>query len=83
MVWLRYMDGVTRIGTADLMQETNLDWQIVGTGDFNLDGELDILWRRYSDGQNMIWYMAGVVRTGYEYIETRSDLNWRIVNNGD
>jgi len=77
------MDGVTRIGTADLMQETNLDWQIVGTGDFNLDGELDILWRRYSDGQNMIWYMAGVVRTGYEYIETRSDLNWRIVNNGD
>jgi hypothetical protein len=77
------MDGVTRLGTADLIQETDLDWRIVGTGDFNLDGSIDILWRRYSDGQNKIWYMSGVVRIGYESIETRSDLNWRIVNNGD
>jgi hypothetical protein len=61
----------------------DVGWQVVGFGDFNLDGETDILWRRYPDGTNMIWYMDGVTRVGYEYIETRSDLNWRIVSNGD
>jgi hypothetical protein len=77
------MDGVTRIGIVDLMENTDLTWQIVGTGDFNQDGKIDILWRRYSDGMNMIWYMDGIVRIGFEYIETRADLTWRIVGNGD
>jgi hypothetical protein len=81
-VW--YMDGATRIGIVDLMENTVLTWQIAGTGDFNQDGKIDILWRRYADGMNMIWYMDGIVRIGnVEYIETRSDLTWRIVGNGD
>jgi hypothetical protein len=77
------MDGSSRIGSGVLLEMADISWQMVGIGDFNLDEETDILWRRYSDGTNMIWYMDGVTRLGYEYIETRSDLNWRIVGNGD
>jgi hypothetical protein len=74
---------VTRIGIVDLLENTVLTWQIAGTGDFNQDGHIDILWRRYSDGADMIWYMDGIVRIGVENIETRADLTWRIVGNGD
>jgi len=77
------MNGTTRISTAAVLEISDVTWRIVETGDFNRDGERDILWRSYFDGKNMIWYMEGITRTGYEYIETRSDLNWRIVGNGD
>ena len=61
----------------------DLNWQLMATVDFDRDGELDILWRNYSDGKNMIWYMNGITRTGYECIETCSDLNCRVSGNGD
>jgi hypothetical protein len=62
------MDGVVRTGTMAVQEQPRLQWQIVGTGDFNCDGHVDILWRRSSDGKNLVWYMDGVVRIGYEYI---------------
>ena len=77
------MDGGNRIGTGVLLEMADMSWYVVGIGDFNLDGKVDILWRNYSDGRDMVWYMDGVTRVGFEYIETRSDLNWRIVSNGD
>lgn len=35
-VW--YMDGVTLIGSAQINTVPDTDWQIVGIGDFNGDG---------------------------------------------
>ena len=47
----------------------DLDWEIAATGDFNGDGNTDILWRNYGTGKysgwNCIWYMDGEVITGY------------------
>jgi hypothetical protein len=42
----------------------SLDWQVAGTGDFDGDGQGDILWRN-TNGQVEIWYMFDsiVVRT--------------------
>lgn len=34
-------------------------WTIEGTGDFNKDGNIDILWRNYRTGRNVIWLMNG------------------------
>ncbi|MCU0288182.1 MAG: hypothetical protein MUF15_17525 [Acidobacteria bacterium] len=77
------MNGVVRTGSALLLELTDLNWQVAAVGDFNGDTKPDILWRRYTDGANMIWYMDGITRMGTENITTRSDLTWRIVGNGD
>jgi hypothetical protein len=62
-VW--YMKGATYIGSAALSAVTDLNWQIVGTGDFNGDGWPDILWRYYGyGGANAVWYMKGATYIG-------------------
>jgi hypothetical protein len=43
-----------------------LSWAIKGTGDFNGDGEGDILWR-HTSGQVAIWFMVGATRVGEAY----------------
>jgi hypothetical protein len=59
----------------------DLNWQIVGTGDFNGDGKVDILWRYYgAGGYNYMWYMNGVTCVGGEAMTPEPDLNWKIVN---
>jgi hypothetical protein len=82
LVW--YMQGATRIGTASLLGVTDLNWQIVGTGDFNRDGWPDILWRyNGSGGKNLVWYMQGATRTGTASLPGVIDLNWQIMATGD
>jgi hypothetical protein len=35
------------------------DWRVVGTGDFNGDGTLDLVWQQDWTRQAAIWYMGG------------------------
>jgi len=85
-IW--YMNGESVIGYAYPDRVLDLDWRIVGTGDFNRDGNTDILWRNIGVGQfsgfNCIWYMssAGAV-IGYAYPDRALDLDWKIVGTGD
>jgi hypothetical protein len=60
---------------------TNLDWQIVGIGDFNHDGRADILWRNIRTGADAIWQSGnvGTPRT----MAGVTNPNWRIVGVGD
>jgi hypothetical protein len=82
VVW--YMKGATRTGTASLPAVTDLNWQIVGSGDFNGDGWPDILWRyNGSGGKNCVWYMQGATRAASVYLPAVTDLNWQIVGTGD
>jgi hypothetical protein len=59
-------------------------WQIAGTGDFDADGNMDILWRYYGTGPyqglNVIWYMNGTTFVSEEVFSQVLDTNWRIVN---
>jgi hypothetical protein len=81
-VW--YMNGATLTGAASLPSVSDLNWQIVGTGDFNGDGQVDILWRyNGSGGANAVWYMNGATLTGGASLPSVSDLNWQIVGTGD
>jgi hypothetical protein len=78
------MDGVNYGSYAWLLEVADLSWEVVGTGDFNSNGKVDILWRNKATGENVVWYMDGVTRTGWSYIEPAvSDLNWEIVGTGD
>jgi len=80
-VW--YMKGATKIGYADVPAVTDLNWKIVGTGDFNGDGWPDILWRNYVSGYNAVWYMKGASYLGAAYLSAVTDLNWQIVGTRD
>jgi hypothetical protein len=37
-----------------------INWNIAGTGDFNGDRKVDILWRNNS-GADAIWFMSGAM----------------------
>jgi hypothetical protein len=85
VIW--YLNGETIDGYGYLPGISDLDWKIMGTGDFNRDGYLDILWRNCGTGAysgwNVIWYMAGEGIGSYGYLSGISDLAWEIAGTGD
>src|SRR5262245_18650560 len=56
----------------------DLNWQVVGVGDFDGDGKADILWRNVSTGQNYIYFMDGTAIVGEGFIRTVDDQNWQV-----
>ncbi len=85
VVW--YMDGISRTGAAYLPRLANIDWHIMGTGDFNGDGKTDILWRYTADdagrGQNAVWFMDGITRTGVAALPRLTSPDWEIAAAAD
>ncbi|PWB78986.1 MAG: hypothetical protein C3F08_07640 [Candidatus Methylomirabilota bacterium] len=71
------------LGGGDVLPVGDLNWQIVGTGDFNNDTYVDILWRNISSGANVVWFMSGTEWAGSAELLPVADLNWRIVGTGD
>src|SRR5207253_3072852 len=63
------------------------DWQIAGTGDFDKDGNVDILWRQTSTGQVWIWRMKGARLqdvSPFIYMATSPTGNdWQVGGTGD
>ena len=79
VVW--HMDNATWTGSAELIPVGDTAWQIAGTGDYNNDGNVDILWRyNGSGGYNVIWYLNGVNWSSSAELIPVPDLNWRIVS---
>lgn len=66
-----------------------LPWSIVGAGDFNQNGNTDILWHNADTGHSQIWFMDGhrVGRRATALAEDGSALSvglpWRIVGVGN
>jgi hypothetical protein len=82
-VWLMGgPNGATYQSSASIPANTNLNWKIVGTGDFDSDGQLDILWRNSSTGQNAVWFMNGTNYLSSANLTTVSDTTWDIVGTG-
>jgi len=78
-VW--FMNGTMVTRGVDLPSVTDLNWQIQGTGDFDADGKLDILWRYYeSGGYNCVWFLDGTTVIGGADLPSAPDLNWKIVS---
>ncbi len=71
------------LGGADVMPVGDPNWEIVGTGDFDNDGNVDILWRNASSGTNVVWFMNGTDWSRSAEIMPVSDLSWKIVGTGD
>jgi hypothetical protein len=54
-------------------------------GDLNLDGRLDLAWRRLGTGDNMVWLMNGIdlVTAPFTNPSALADTRWRIVGTND
>lgn len=71
------------LGGADVLPVGDLNWQIAGTGDFDNDTHVDILWRNVSNGMNIVWLMNGSEWNGSVELIPVADLTWQIVGMGD
>jgi len=69
--------------SVNLPAQTDLDWQLVATGDFNNNGKVDILWRNTATGANQVWLMNGATRSSIVNLPAQTNLNWQIVATGD
>jgi hypothetical protein len=80
--WL--MDGTDRVGTpVNLTGASPLaaNWDLSATGDFNGDGNPDLVWRNRVSQKIVIWTMNGTAKTG-NIIPTPDQAvhaNWEIV----
>ena len=81
-VW--FMNGTTYIGATALASVTDLNWKIVGTGDFNNDGHIDILWRYAgAAGYVHVWFMVGTTDGGSRALPSVENMNWEVGGTGD
>jgi hypothetical protein len=76
------MSGRTIVDSQKL-NITPPEWQLAATGDFNNDGQLDILWRNHDTGASQWWLMREGQIIGAQALQTIVDQNWQIAGTGD
>ena len=87
-VW--YLNNVARIRTANLSASLNVadatGWYPVGMGDFNHDGNADILWHSGAGG-SQVWYMNNAARITFADLDASLNVadstGWRPVGVSD
>ena len=83
--WLGTASGGFAGNGAHFSTTVSADWQVEGTGDFNGDGRVDILWRNTSTGQIADW--LGTMTGGFEAngANSRSAVStaWHVAGVGD
>jgi subtilisin family serine protease len=84
LTWLMGGDkGNTKIGGQPIRNIADPSWKIRGTGDFNQDGQTDILWWNSTSGQVVAWLMNGPNQVDSKDIGIVSDTRWTILGTGD
>ena len=81
-VAIRLMDGSTVTTSKTLDVNISLAWQVAGTGDFNGDGNDDILWRN-DDGRARIWQMDGTTIASDKIVVGGQSNAWDFASIGD
>jgi hypothetical protein len=76
MIGTRLRDG--RLMTPNVVADTN--WRIVGAGDVNADGQVDLLWQHQGNGLISAWFMNGTMLVSGVLLSPGqiTDTNWKI-----
>ena len=75
--------GMTVASETLLTPNPGTVWHIAATGDFNADGNADIVWQS-TDGTPMIWTMNGAsVTNQITFTAQNPGSSWRLVASGD
>lgn len=59
------------------------NWTVAGVGDFNKDGNKDIMWRDTKNGYNYVWLMNGTSVSSGLSLTTITDNTWFVAGVGD
>lgn len=83
--WL--MSGTKRTGVAAIPGLSGADWRLHGrvaaVGDFDADGDPDIVWRHGTDGRNLLWTMNGTQPVRAWELPAQTDLHWQVAAASD
>ena len=77
------MNGATITMPSLIAGVGDLNWQIIGNGDYTGDSKADILWRNTVSGRVDMWQMNGPAITTNSVVAGVGDLNWQVIGNGD
>ena len=82
-VW--HMSGTKFISSSlfNPAKVTDLNWKMVGSGDFNADGKVDLVWQNQADGRVGLWFMNGTTASSTTVFSRVSDTQWKIVGAAD
>ncbi|XGW00223.1 MAG: cadherin-like domain-containing protein [Leptolyngbya sp. BL-A-14] len=76
-IWL--MNGTTKIGSVNIPPVADLNWKMQGVVDLNNDGNADLLWRNFANGQNAVWFFKGASFASSTPLIVGTDTNWRAI----
>ena len=71
------MRGTTMIGAQDIWPLASF-WHVVGAGDFNRDGDADLLWQNAA-GDLVMWMLHRVTLASARYLYT-GGTDWRVID---
>jgi subtilisin-like proprotein convertase family protein len=79
-VWLMNGRDLTSAGFLLPSNLGDTNYRIAGTGDFNRDGQEDIIFQ-HNDGTMAVWFMSGTSQASAQVLTPSStgDANWKIV----
>ena len=82
--WLGQANGGFSSNYANSAAKVSLSWSIAGTGDFNGDGQTDILWRSDSGLiANWLGTLTGGFTSNYANSAANVPLEWTVAGTGD
>ncbi|MBM3832575.1 MAG: hypothetical protein FJ403_04755 [Verrucomicrobia bacterium] len=76
------INGFVYQNSAPIQPASSKDWRVAATGDFDHDGETDLLWRDHS-GQIAVWLMWGRTPTRFITLKQTAAPVWKVVGSGD
>lgn len=71
------------LGAQQLNPAAGADLVLVGHGDFNSDGNADLVWRNLATGANTVTFFPGGINASSASFPTVTGRDWRLVGVGD